>query len=671
MKINAVKVISFLLILVMLLLTVQAVMTPKWHFDPERTGRDTEGDTDRYGVFYELPKNTVDYVTIGASTSYYSINPTRIYGETGIVGYCIGHSSMRKDLAYFILKEMLKTQHPQVVFFDASLLVKGQSHAPSMTKAFCQMSPSLNKLEAALACQTEDVSATELLFPLIQFHERWKSLSREDFTFGPAPDYAQSGSHSLFITEMHTDILDRPYGNVYTLKDGKMTGGGVAFEQISETNAAYFEKILALCRENGMELVPTHFCTIWPQGRDELVSDYLEPFGLELLDMTDPAVGLDWSQDTLDSGRHTNFWGNAKGSVYLADCLQAMGLEDHRGQSGYELWDQTLETYLQWEQERLASIELVSAYDYLNALASVKDEYLIVLTVANDASAAWNDALKTAMRRLGVKSSFFGQTQRSFAAILDQGETLFEHWDGREIDVDTTFQTADGKEHTLYVVSGGFAYGNIGSVSVDGAEQAVGAQGLNIVVIDRTSGETVSSVCIDSGTEGMPLSVRRQTDQWREIEESYQLIEDGIYNIIPAADDTCAADVSGGSAKEGADIRLRERSGRQSQAFAFTFLGDGLYTIRAAGSDKYLSIKGMGSTSGSGVILQTYTGLADQKWFVTENDDGSYSFRSLYNGCMLDVTNSIAAPGASVQVCEEDFLEPQQFALERIGGIEG
>lgn len=663
MKKSVGKAISFLLILVILFFAVQAVMTPKWRFNPDTF---TDGDTDKYGFFYKLPKNTANYFTIGASTSYHSLNPTRIYAKTGITGYCLGHGNMRMDFVYYMLKEGLKTQHPQVVFLDMSPLFHDEPFTTDFTKALVQMRPSLNKLKAALVCKGENQSAIELLFPLFRFHDRWTDLDQGDLIFGPTTDYAQNGTFASFTANMYTDILDRPYGNEYTLEDGTVTIEEKP-EKISEKSAAYFEKILALCKENGIELIPTHFAAIWPLGRDKLVEDYLVPFGLELLDMTDPAVGLAWTQDTADSGSHTNFWGCAKGSDYLAEYLRDKGLEDHRGQSGYELWDETLEKYMQWEQDELESRELVNAYDYLNALTAVKDKYLIVLTVKDEASAAWNDTLEDAIHRLGVESSFYDQTQRSFAAILDQGENLFELWDGREIEVNTSFRTADGKEHALYVASGGFAYGNTCSVQIDGVGQSMGARGLNIVAIDKASGKVISSASIDSHVSALTFAEKNASGQWKELERTYQLIEDGVYNILYSSDPAFAAGVTGGAADEDANICLQERNGTPSQTFEFHFIGDGLYTIRAVGSDKYLSIEDMGSTPGSNVVQQTYTGLANQKWFVTENENGSYSFASLHNSCTLDVVDGLAAPGTNIQVWKENHLAPQQFYLEKAG----
>ncbi len=659
---------SFLLILVLLLLGVQAVLTPKWHFSAERF---IEGDTDKYGSFYELPENTADYITIGASTSFYTVSSMQIYAKTGITGYCLGNGNQRTDLTYYVLKEGLKTQHPKAVFLDmAPIAISREPVDANITQVLTQMKPSLNKVEAAIDCQTESLTAAELLFPLLQFHNRWYQLNTSDFSFGPVADYAQNGSFVRFDVKMDTNVVDRPYGNIYALEDGMLTAEK-DLEEINERYAEYFEKILALCQEQGIELIPTLFGAVYKSGRDRIIETYLEPFGLKLLNLNDPEVGIDWKQDALQDGMHTNYWGSAKASDYLADMLRAKGFEDHRGQSGYELWDQTLETYRQWEQGKLVSYEVKSAYEYLNALAAVKDEYLIALTVKDEASLAWNDTLEAALRRLGVKSSFYGQAQNSFVAILDRGENLFERWEGNKIKINTGFRTADGEEHSLYVLSAGFPYDNAFSVQIDGVDWSCGGRGLGIVVIDPDSGEVVSSVCIDSHVSKLTFTEKtlpeEQAEKWTQSTENFQLVEDGVYNILFAGGPAFAVDVPNGSTEENANIWLCERNGETPQEFEIRYIGDGLYTLRALCSDKYLAIENMGSTPNSNVVQETYTGLANQKWFITENLNGSYSFQSLYNGCMLDVVNGVAATGTNIQVCTENSLIPQQFFLEPVG----
>ncbi len=667
MRKRAGRIIAFLLLFVFLFVTVQAVLTPKWRAD----SGGSEDETDKYGFFYELPKNTVDYFTMGASTSCYSISPSRIYAETGITGYCLGNDGQRIDILYYLLKEALKTQHPKMVFLDMSLLMKEETIDACLTRAFVQMKPSFNKLQAAQNCKTETRTAMELLFPLIQFHDRWKDLTKKDFYFGAAQDYVRNGAFEDFHVVMDTKILERPSGSLYKLENEEITAVEERTEKINESEADYFEKVLSLCQANGIELIPTHFGEIWPLGRSETIESYLKPFGLELLDLTDPAVGLDWMQDSRDNGTHTNFWGCAKESVYLADILRTKGFEDHRGQSGYELWDRTLETYRQWEQEELRTKESKNAYEYLNALASVKDEYLIVLTVLDEASGAWNDTLEAALRRLGVKSSFYDQIQNSFVAILDRGKNLFELWDGREIEVDTSFRTTDGKEHSLYVASAGFVYGNVCPVKIDGADQACWKRGLNIVVIDPDSGKAVSSVAIDSHIEELTFVTKalpeEQTAKWTQSTEDFQLVENGVYNILFAGGPAFAVDIPDGSGEENANIWLCGRNGEPPQKFEIRYTGDGLYTIRAVCSDKYIAIENMGSTPGSNVVQETYTGLANQKWFITENLNGSYSFTSLYNGCVLDVVDGVAASGTNIQVWTENGQIPQQFYLELAG----
>ena len=114
---------------------------------------------------------------------------------------------------------------------------------------------------------------------------------------------------------------------------------------------------------------------------------------------------------------------------------------------------------------------------------------------------------------------------------------------------------------------------------------------------------------------------------------------------------------------EDANITLGERSGDDRQKFEIQNAENGLFTIRVLGSNKYLAIEDMGSTPGSNVVQQTYTGLANQLWFAAKNEDGSYSFSSLYNGQCLDVTGGVISTGTNIQTWIENYATPQQFYL--------
>ena len=73
------------------------------------------------------------------------------------------------------------------------------------------------------------------------------------------------------------------------------------------------------------------------------IQEWADEHGVEFLDLnlnTDE-VGIDWATDTNDAGDHMNYEGSMKVSAYMADYLREnYELPDHRGEAGYESWDE-------------------------------------------------------------------------------------------------------------------------------------------------------------------------------------------------------------------------------------------------------------------------------------------------------------------------------------------
>lgn len=670
---NMIKPLLFFFIFVLIFLAVQEIMTPKWRFKPTNG---SDGEIDKYGQFYALPDNTVDYLILGNSTSYHGISPTLIYAEAGITGYALGNSMQRAELSYYWLREALKSQSPSVVFFDVdSLLLKTDTANAFLTKAIVPMKFSWNKIETILNCKNDSQTFAELMFPLVQFHSRWTSLTENDWITGNLSDYCMNGAYVDFSVKLDTakNEIITEY-NTTELKNDTYTIQNSSTE-IDAERKYYFERILGLCDENNIELIPIKAPTMsWNEAKGEIMRAFLKEYGLELLNFTDESlIQLIWNQDTRDNGNHANYWGSAKASDYLAGYLEERGLPDHRGQNGYEDWDRILENYQEWEQEQLLT-DQEAAYAYLNTLANIKKDVLTIVTVKDEASQAWNETLETAIHNLGISSSFYHQIQNSFVAIIDGGISQFEKWDDHRIKVNSNYQINESELLKLSISSAGFVCGNLSSIMVNGTGYSLNTRGLNIVVIDKQTGQVISSASIDTHTSDLTFREKKlseaQSAVWERVTyEADRLVEDGVYNIIPSGNPECAVDIPYGDTAENVNVWLCSRNGLSPQEFELHYIGKGLYMIRAVCSEKYLSIERMGSTAGSNVVQQTYSGLANQKWFITKNANGSYRFTSLYNGQVLDVAGGGALPGTNIQVWTENNEPPQEFFLERVNQL--
>lgn len=670
-----VKPVLFLAIFMVIFLSVQRVLTPKWRFN----GGNDEGEDEKYGSFYQLPRDTLDYLTIGASQSYFSVTPIRIYSETGITGYCLGSSGQSIEISYYWLKEALKTQSPKYIFIDVNCLLYSlenkEKNVNFYTKSLMSMNFSWNKIEAIWNCKRDDRTVFDYLFPILQFHTRWNELTINDFKDN-SHEYYLSGARIAFSQTMNVSNekqeRDTTTVNSYNLSGSKVEEASTEWE-ISDVNKLYFEKIYTLCEQSDIILIPTRFPTYnWNNYRRDIVQKFLESYGFDLLDISDGSmIGIHWPTDTADDARHVNYWGNVKTSDYFAKYLsERLPETNHRQEAGYEHWDETLEGFCEWEQDKLISDDF-SAYQYLQALQQNSKDIIVLMTVRDEASGNWNDTLENLTDNLGLKSTFYHNIQNAFIGVIDGGTVLFEKWDENRMTLSFELEFGNTSVAEISMASAGFVNGNTCSITVNDTEYALKKRGLNIVVLDKATGQVISSVSIDSHTEELTFTEKTLPEEqaaiWQAMYESSQLVEDGVYTIAAAANRMYVWDIPDGGTEEGLNLQMCERNGFTPQQFELTCVGDGVYTIRAVCSDQYLGVENMGNTPETRVVQQSYTGLAEQKWFITENSNKSYTFTSLYSGLPMDVWNGIPEFGVPVQTFEANGELAQQFILEKAG----
>lgn len=143
---NTVKVLVFLSILCIIFVLCEKVLTAKWIYEPRNEIIDHASETNRYESFYKLQDNTLDYIVLGVSHSYYSINPMLIYAQTGYAGYDLGSPVQPIEVSYQWLQEACKYQTPKYVFYDVGSLFYDDEDIDkwAIIKALTYMKPSVN-----------------------------------------------------------------------------------------------------------------------------------------------------------------------------------------------------------------------------------------------------------------------------------------------------------------------------------------------------------------------------------------------------------------------------------------------------------------------------------------------------------------------------------------------
>ena len=327
-----IKGIIFLCIAALTICVVNVILLPKYMNDSQWP------TTATFTQFYLLEDNSVDVLFLGSSHAASAFNPQVVYDRENITSYNLASEQQNLLVSYYWLKEALATQQPEAVVLDVLMLFDFITDEPLNTEEAMQrksidfMKWSANKVEAVHDICTYDEEQDELSYYLtnIRFHERYKSLERNDFRFlerlnddnlyGFAALYGKASDYKWFTPfyEQSTDEIAEP----------------------NELMLQYMDKITELCRDKGIRLYLTKTpFENWTREQHNFVKQYAGSNDIEFIDFNEKKTydecGYDFVEEN-DDGVHVNIWGAERLSRYMAEKLKDDGLESSEN-SRYEV----------------------------------------------------------------------------------------------------------------------------------------------------------------------------------------------------------------------------------------------------------------------------------------------------------------------------------------------
>lgn len=304
----------------------------------------TGQDADMMHCMYEQSNGggMADVICIGSSHALCSFQSNHLWHKYGITSLAMSSGLQTVATSYYVLREALKHEKPKVVLLESYYFFRDVKYVDKPEQSQVRRAfDGLNSDEVKYAMLEDffpDASLKEKLsfyIPFLKYHVRWDDLRDYDFN----PCYYLRGSA---LVNKVCQIKDRGLPDQPT--------------ELPEVNKKYFEKILELCRENGIELVVYQA----PYGcREKKIKDYmkkqgcniaLEPYLAELgvpflFYQKSGEVAFDYSTDFMNAG-HMNLTGGIKLTDHLGAWLQeTYGLEDHRGDAAYHSYDEDYEQY--------------------------------------------------------------------------------------------------------------------------------------------------------------------------------------------------------------------------------------------------------------------------------------------------------------------------------------
>ena len=222
-------------------------------------------DASANGVMGE-PANSIDVLFLGDSEAFSSFSPLQMWDEHGIASYVCATSAQRLCYTRTLLLRALENQSPRTVVLETNCI-------------FASFGPA-----AAVKRTAQDI------FPVFEYHDRWKSLRPEDFL---------GTVRHTWTDELKGFRLRKPRKVVAADATGHMAPSD-AVADLPALNRLYLEDIARICREHGARLVLVSVPSTknWSTARHNRMVQVASELGIDYHDLNtgDELVAVDWSR---------------------------------------------------------------------------------------------------------------------------------------------------------------------------------------------------------------------------------------------------------------------------------------------------------------------------------------------------------------------------------------
>ena len=310
MKKNVIKVTVFFGILGGLFWGAQRMVMPKYYY-PNTTVAEAAGRI--YRGFFDEEKDSIEAIFAGTSHMTYSVSPVELYEEYGFTSYNLASARQPLAVARYALQTALKTQDPKVFVLDVSSLFTDFYDGAGFKYVTEQVPLSAEKLQLLQEMSTLSDDEDDMvsgLFPIIDYHARWKELDENDFT------YMRDNKH-FFVKGYYLNsrcipsYIDVTYMNYETqemLQDNEKityTWKNQQFSKEKEDDELYVAEvpdynlqllldIVDICKKNDVKLLlvkipdvnsPAAYESAWTQERSAAVKEIVDEYQLDFFDL--------------------------------------------------------------------------------------------------------------------------------------------------------------------------------------------------------------------------------------------------------------------------------------------------------------------------------------------------------------------------------------------------
>ena len=152
-----------------------------------------------------------------------------------------------------------------------------------------------------------------------------------------------------------------------------------------------------------------------------------------------------------------------------------------------------------------------------------------------------------------------------------------------------------------------------------------------------------------------------------ELVENKISIDDGIYIINTAADNTKNIDVAGANTANGTNIQLWENNGNDAQKWIIEYQNNGYYILKSKlNTKKCLEVKNNIYELHSNIQLSNCTKKDNQLFIIKDLGNNKYNFISKINHLYINLYNHQTNNKTNIELFYNEDTEYQQFELTTI-----
>ncbi|MDO4459952.1 MAG: hypothetical protein Q4C42_07750, partial [Clostridia bacterium] len=265
-------------------------------------------DIDVINTLHNFPKDSIEVMGLGPSTTHRSIIPFQLYEDYGIGSFNFTGPSQGIDTTLLYLKDMLIYQHPKVILISTYKFDTAGTEAMNFVKYSTKfLDSSVDKTEYLKNSFGSNIEGyVSYYFPLWSFHGNWTKIKKNAFR--------EKNNYNI--------LRNMGYKRIGTVEKIQIAEHSEEQIALPDYSIQCLEEITEICHKEQIELV----LFSPPCGVPNLYSDYLYDFALNnnitYLDLTDylDQLCMDENKDFSDDV-HTNNSGAAKVTDFIGKYL--------------------------------------------------------------------------------------------------------------------------------------------------------------------------------------------------------------------------------------------------------------------------------------------------------------------------------------------------------------